>query len=104
MAVALNQLLIVSSIIFGIGVFTVVARRNMIAVLIGVELMLNSATLNLVAFSKYSDSLSQFSGQIIAVFVMALAVAEAAVGLALVIALYRRFASVESESADTLKG
>jgi NADH-quinone oxidoreductase subunit K len=104
MAIALNQFLIVSSILFGIGIFTVIARRNMIGVLIGIELMLNAATLNLVAFSRFSDSITVYSGQVIAVFIMALAVAEAAVGLALIIALYRRFGSVEAESADVLKG
>ncbi|MDZ7816191.1 MAG: NADH-quinone oxidoreductase subunit NuoK [Planctomycetota bacterium] len=100
----LEQYLIVSALVFGLGMFTVIARRNLIAVLIGIELMLNSVTLNFVAFSRFSNVGSLFDGQIAAVFVMALAVAEAAVGLGLLLALYRRFGSIDSETPDTLKG
>ena len=101
----ITNVLVLSSILFGFGVYMVIARRNAIGVLIGIELMLNSANLNIVAFNRYSEPcVGALDGQVLALFVMALAVAEAAVGLALIIALARRFGSVEPESADTLKG
>lgn len=104
MPVALNQFLIVSTLVLGAGIFAVVTRRNLIGALIGIELMLNSVTINLVAFSRFSDRIAFVEGQLIVVFIMALAVAEAAVGLAIAIALFRRFGSPEPETADTMKG
>ncbi len=101
----LTNILVLSSLLFGLGIFLVVSRKNAIGILLGIELMLNSANLNFIGFSRYASMVDNpFTGQIYALFVVALAVAEAAIGLALIIALARRFGSVEPESADTLRG
>jgi NADH-quinone oxidoreductase subunit K len=81
------------------AVFT---RKNAVNVLMGVELILNSANLNLVAFSRYSAG--NLDGQIFAIFVIVVAAAEAAVGLAIVLSMYRIIKSVNLDRADTLKG
>ena len=105
MANALTNILILSSMLFGFGIFLVVSRKNAIGILLGIELMLNAANLNFIGFSRYSAAVDNpFNGHVFALFVIALAVAEAAVGLALIIALYRKFGTVEPESADTLRG
>ncbi|MFA4985821.1 MAG: NADH-quinone oxidoreductase subunit NuoK [Candidatus Brocadiia bacterium] len=101
----LSVLLIVSTLIFGLGILAVVTRRNAIGMLLGIELMLNSVNLNLVIFGRFSERIADpLEGQVYALFIMALAVAEAAVGLALILALVRKFGSVDADAAGTLKG
>ena len=78
------------------------ARRNAVAILLGVELMLNAVNINLVAFWRYGD-VSQMAGQVFAIIVFAVAAAEVAVGLALVISVYRRRNTVVAEELDLLK-
>jgi NADH-quinone oxidoreductase subunit K len=80
----------------------VLTRKNAVNVLMGVELILNSANLNLVAFSKYSAG--NLSGQVFAIFIIVIAAAEAAVALAIVLSMYRIVKSVNLDRADTLKG
>jgi NADH-quinone oxidoreductase subunit K len=80
----------------------VLTRKNAVNVLMGVELILNSANLNLVAFSRYSSA--NLSGQIFAIFIIVIAAAEAAVALAIVLSMYRLVKSVNLDRADTLKG
>ncbi len=101
---ALTWYLGLSAFIFCCGLFGALTRRNAIAVLIGIELMLNSANLNFVAFWRYGDAVARLDGQIFAIFVIALAAAEAAVGLALIISVYRNRGTVNLDELDLLRG
>ena len=100
MEITLNWYLSLSAILFTIGVLGVLLRRNVIIVFMSVELMLNSVNLTLVAFSQY---LGDPAGQILVFFVIAVAAAEAAVGLAIVIALFRHIESVNIDDINLLK-
>jgi NADH-quinone oxidoreductase subunit K len=102
MSVPLSWYLIVAAALFCIGLYGALARRNAVAVLMGVELMLNAVNINLVAFWRYLSP-SQMIGQAFAIFVLTVAAAEAAVGLALIISVYRNRRSVDVESIDLLK-
>jgi NADH-quinone oxidoreductase subunit K len=99
--VGLPHFLTVSAALFSLGLFGGMARRNTVAILMGVELMLNAANLNFVAFSRYVQH--GIDGQILAAFVIVLAAAEAAVALAIVLALYRNYGSVHADTAQSLK-
>lgn len=100
--VPLSWYLILAAVLFSIGLYGVLARRNAVAILLGVELMLNAVNINLVAFWRYGDVL-QMAGQVFAIIVFAVAAAEVAVGLALVISVYRRRDTVVAEELDLLK-
>ncbi len=100
--IGLTHYLVVSAALFSLGIMAVLTRKNAVNVLMGVELILNSANLNLVAFSRYSSA--NLSGQIFAIFVIVIAAAEAAVALAIVLSMYRLVKSVNLDKADTLKG
>jgi NADH-quinone oxidoreductase subunit K len=100
--IPLSWYLIVSASLFSIGLFGVLARKNAIAILMGIELMLNAVNINLVAFWRYLTP-EKISGQVFAVMVFAVAAAEVAVGLALVIAIYRRREIVAADEIDMLK-
>jgi NADH:ubiquinone oxidoreductase subunit K len=100
--VPLWMYLLVAAALFSIGMFGVLARRNAIAILMSIELMLNAVNINLVAFWRYESPLN-LSGQAFAVFVFVVAAAEAAVGLALIISIYRRRQSVIAEDVDLMK-
>ena len=89
MSIPLNWYLILSAALFCIGLFGVLSRKNAIAILLGVELMLNAVNINLVAFWRYLDP-AVMTGQVFAIIVFAVAAAEVAVGLALIISVYRR--------------
>jgi len=93
--------LVLSSIVFTIGVIGVLTRRNVIIILMSIELMLNSVNLNLIAFS---DHLQNLSGQVFAVFVITVAAAEAAVGLGIIIALFSNKETVNVDEINLLKG
>ncbi len=99
--IELKYYLLISAALFSLGVFGVLTRRNAVNVLMGVELILNSANLNLVAFSRYSSS--GIDGQMFAVFVIVVAAAEVAVALAIVLTLYRVLNTVNLDRADVLK-
>jgi NADH-quinone oxidoreductase subunit K len=101
--IPLNWYLVLAAGLFCIGAFGVLSRRNAVAVLMGIELMLNAVNINLLAFWRYTDA-SQMTGQVFAVFVITVAAAEAAVGLALIIAIYRLRHTVNVEDLDTMKG
>jgi NADH-quinone oxidoreductase subunit K len=91
-----------SALLFGIGVYGLLARRNAIAVLMAVELMLNAVNINLVAFSAYlQDKL--LSGQVFALFVVAVAAAEVGIGLAIVLLIYRNRETVNIDEVDLLR-
>ncbi len=100
--IGLGHFLVVSAALFSLGSMAVFTRKNAVNVLMGVELILNSANLNLVAFSKYSAG--NLGGQIFAIFIIVVAAAEAAVALAIVLSMYRIIKSVNLDRADTLKG
>jgi NADH-quinone oxidoreductase subunit K len=98
----MSWILILSAGLFSIGLFGVLSRKNAIAILLGVELMLNAVNINLVAFWRYGD-VADMSGQVFAIIVFAVAAAEVAVGLALVIAVYRQRRTIVAEDLDMLK-
>lgn len=100
--VPLWMFLAVAAALFSIGAFTVLSRRNAVAILMGVELMLNAVNINLVAFWRFQTPM-EMSGQAFAAFVLVVAAAEAAVGLAIIIAVYRSNRSVIVEDVDLLK-
>jgi NADH-quinone oxidoreductase subunit K len=100
--IPLSWYLILAAALFSIGLYGVLARRNAVAILLGVELMLNAVNINLVAFWRYGD-VSLMVGQVFAIIVFAVAAAEVAVGLALVISVYRRRNTVVAEELDLLK-
>jgi len=100
--VPLWMYLMVAAGLFSIGLYGVLARRNAIAILMSIELMLNAVNINLVAFWRYQAPLA-LNGQAFAAFVFVVAAAEAAVGLALIITIYRRRQSVIAEDVDLLK-
>lgn len=95
--------LIVSALLFGAGLAAVLMRRNVVGVLMGVELMLNAANVNLIAFSRYLP-LAQAAAQAFALFVIVVAAAEAAIGLGLIIAVYRNRSTVNAEDIRELRG
>jgi NADH-quinone oxidoreductase subunit K len=100
--IPLSWILILSAALFSIGLFGVLARRNAVAILLGVELMLNAVNINLVAFWRYLDPI-QMTGQVFAIIVFAVAAAEVAVGLALVISVYRNRKTVVADELDMMK-
>jgi NADH-quinone oxidoreductase subunit K len=99
--IGLSHFLVLSSIRFGLGLFTVATRRNAVAILMGVELILNAAALNFVAFSHYVHG--QVAGQVVALFIIVLAAAEAAIALAIVLSIYRHFHSIDANDTSTLR-
>lgn len=101
MTVTLTHYLIVSAVLFSLGLFAVLTRRNAILVLMGIELILNSANINFIAFSRYAGF--SLDGQAVAVFVIILAAAEAAVALAIVLNIYQRFHTVNVDDINKLK-
>ena len=96
--------LVVSALLFGIGLAGALLRRNAIIVLISIELMLNAANLNFLAFWRYSASPEAINGVMFVLFSIGIAAAEAAVGLALIVAVYRHFKSTDLTVLDSLKG
>lgn len=100
--VPLEWYLTLSAALFCIGLYGVLARRNAVAILMGVELMMNAVIINLVAFWRYNQP-TNITGQVFAVIVFAVAAAEASVGLALIISIYRRRNSVVAEDMNLMK-
>ncbi len=99
--ITLTHYLILAAIIFLIGVLGVLMRRNIIIILLSIELMLNAVNINLVAFSHY---LNNIAGQVFVFFVMTIAAAEAAVGLAIIVALFRRLETLNVDEINLMKG
>ena len=100
--VQLQHFLLVSALLFSMGLFAVVTRRNAVALLIGVELMLNAANLNFAAFARFSHN--ALDGQIFAKLSIVVAAAEVAIALAIVLNLYRNTETIDASEADELKG
>ena len=95
--------LVLSAFLFSLGLLGILQRRNLIGMLISVELLLNAANLNFMAFNRFLNA-DPVAGQVIALFVMGLAAAEAAIGLSIILALYRKLHSINIERAQKLKG
>ncbi len=102
MTVTLTHYLVVAGLLFCIGLFGTLSRRNAVVILMGIELMLNAVNLNLVAFSRYLTP-QAITGQVWAVFIITIAAAEAAVGLAIVLAIYRQRGTVSAQDIDLMK-
>ena len=100
--IPLSWYLLLSAALFCIGLFGVLARKNAVAILMGIELMLNAVNINLVAFWRYGR-VADMAGQVFAIIVFAVAAAEVAVGLALVISVYRQRRTIVAEDLDMLK-
>jgi NADH:ubiquinone oxidoreductase subunit K len=102
--VPLSAYLAVAAILFCVGLYGALARRNAVAILMGIELMLNASVINLIAFWRYINPNAALTGQAFAVFVITLAAAEVSVGLALVISIYRNRETVIVDDVDLMKG
>ena len=100
---SLQSYLIISAMLFSMGIYGVVTRKNAIAILMGIELILNSANINFIAFNRFGGMLN-LDGHVFSIFVIVLAAAEAAVALAIVINLFKNVGSVDVDDADLLKG
>jgi NADH:ubiquinone oxidoreductase subunit K len=103
MSIQLEHVLVVAALLFSIGLFVALSRRNAIGILMGVELMLNSINLNLIGFARFVESPRPIDGQVFTVFVITIAAAEAAVALALAVSVYRLRQSVDVDKLDMLK-
>jgi NADH-quinone oxidoreductase subunit K len=107
-AIGLQHYLIVAAIMFVCGLLTILLKRNAIGILMGVELVLNAANINLVAFNRFAwggaTGSPLLTGQIFAIFVIVLAAAEAAVALAIFLNFYNNFSTIDVERATNLKG
>jgi NADH-quinone oxidoreductase subunit K len=98
---SLSAYLAISAVLFCLGSYAIVSRRNAVSVLMGIELVLNAANLNFVAFSRFSSG--DLRGQMFAIFVIVLAAAEAAVALAIILAIYHSFQTIDVNEIDTLR-
>jgi len=101
--ITLQSYMIVASAIFCIGLYNVMTRKNAVAILMGIELILNAANINFVAFNRYSSSIN-IDGHLMSVFVIVLAAAEAAVALAIIINLFRNLGTVNVNEASSMRG
>ena len=100
-SVGLSHYLIVAAVLFGLGLFTVMTRRNAVGILLGVELILNAAGLNFVAFEHFGTG--GVGGQVFTVFIIVLAASEAAIALAIVLQVYRNYRSIMADRMTALK-
>lgn len=99
----LNTFLVIGAILFGLGVYGLVTRRTFIGMLIAAELILAGSSVNFMAFNRFTSP-DPVVGQVFTLFIMAVAAAEAAIGLSIVIAVYRQFKSIDAEDTVQLKG
>lgn len=103
LTIGLTHYLVVAAILFGTGIFAMATKRNAIGILIGVELVLNSTNVNLIAFDRYLGP-GKIDGQIMALFVIVIAAAEAALAVGICINVYKNLATVDVDSATQLQG
>ena len=99
--IGLTHYLVVAAILFAAGMYVVATRRNAVAILMGVELILNAASLNFAAFSHFVHG--HITGQIVSIFIIVLAAAEAAIALAIVLAIFRHYRTIDAEETSLLK-
>ena len=101
--VGLEHVLTVAALLFSIGLYVALSRRNAVGVLMGIELMLNSVNLNLIGFARFVESPNPIDGQVFAVFVITVAAAEAAVALALAVSIYRLRSTIDVDRMNILR-
>jgi NADH-quinone oxidoreductase subunit K len=101
LSVGLTHFLVISVILFSLGIYGVITRKNAVMILMGIELILNSANINFIAFARYGNFGLQ--GQIIALFVIVLAAAEAAIALAIVLNIYKTISNINVDEIDSLR-
>jgi NADH:ubiquinone oxidoreductase subunit K len=101
--IGLEHVLVVGALLFSIGLYVALSRRNAVGVLMGIELMLNSVNLNLVGFSRFIEAPNPIDGQVFAVFVITVAAAEASVALALAVAVYRLRQTIDVDRMNILR-
>ncbi|KJR99396.1 MAG: NADH dehydrogenase [Desulfobulbaceae bacterium BRH_c16a] len=99
----LNTFLVIGALLFGIGIYGIVTRKTLIGMLIAAELILAGSSINFMAFNRFTAP-DPVTGQIFTLFIMAVAAAEAAIGLSIIIAVYRHFKSIDAEDAVQLQG
>jgi NADH:ubiquinone oxidoreductase subunit K len=102
MEISLAHYLALAAVLFGIGIFGVLTRRNAVGILMSIELMFNAVNINLVAFNRYITP-TDFTGQIFSIFVIVVAAAEATVGLAIVLLIYRNFRDIFVDNINLMK-
>ena len=102
MVIGLSHYLVVAALLFALGMFCVITRKNAVGILMGVELILNAANINFVAFNRFQGT-AHLTGQVFAVFAIVLAAAEAAVGLAVILGIYQNMKTIDVTVADTLR-
>jgi NADH-quinone oxidoreductase subunit K len=102
-SIGLPHFLIVGACLFSLGMITVITRRNAVGILMGVELILNAANVNFIAFNHFVAPLGTLAGQVFSIFVIVLAAAEAAIGLAIVLAIYQTFRTIDVQATDLLR-
>lgn len=100
--IGLEQFLILSAVLFVLGLYTILTRKNAVAVLMGIELILNSASINFIAFSRYSKV--PVNGDVMAIFIIVLAAAEAVLAFAIFLGIFQQFKTIDVDETDTLKG
>lgn len=101
MEIGIYHYLVVSAILFVLGLYALISRRNAVLLLMGIELILNACNINLIAFSKFGGL--GVDGQVIAIFVILLAVAEAAIALAIILNIYQNFSTVNVDEVNNMK-
>ncbi len=103
MSVGLEHYLVLSAVLFSLGLYGALTKRNAIVVMMCIEIMLNAVNITMVAFSRYITP-TLLTGQVFAIFIMVVAAAEAAVGLAIIFSIYRHRESIETTDIDSMKG
>ena len=101
---SLRHFLVLGTILFSLGMYGVLSRRNAIGILLSIELMLNGVNVMMVAFARYISTNQELAGQVFAIFIITQAAAEAAVGLAIIIAVYRQRRTIQVDQLDLMKG
>jgi NADH:ubiquinone oxidoreductase subunit K len=101
--IGLEHVLVVAALLFNVGLFIALSRRNAVGVLMGIELMLNSVNLNLIGFARFVDSPRPIDGQVFSVFVITVAAAEASVALALAVSIYRIRSTIDVDRLNILR-
>jgi NADH-quinone oxidoreductase subunit K len=101
--IGLIHYLVVATLLFVMGIFVMCTKRNAIGILIGVEMVLNGASINLVAFNRY-NGLSNVDGQVMSLFIIVLAAAEAALAVAICMSFYKNLATIDADRGDAVRG
>ena len=101
---SLQIYLLLASFLFSLGIYAVISRQNAVAILMGIELILNSANINFIAFNRFTSNLNHLDGHLFSMFIIVLAAAEAAVALAIIKNLFKNIGTVNVDEASELKG